>query len=177
MGWQKYKSVCLHLKITSITFCFFRIRRFGSRTTKDIVNQDEDESPSSSTSIVRKSKVQPSTASSSLLKDIRERKREQCDFVVTTTNDRPRDNDDNDEDKSDDEGFRLIRDLKDYLHIGTSIPGKATTAEIIDHFQTRLDGKPGLVPKFKSLLKEIASLERAPSGIGFWVLKEEFRGK
>ncbi|CAF3960998.1 unnamed protein product, partial [Rotaria magnacalcarata] len=77
---------------------------------------------------------------------------------------------------SNDEGLKLIRELKDYLKVGTSIRGKATTAEIIDHFQSRLDGKPGLVPKFKSLLKQIAILERSPSGIGFWMLKEEFRG-
>jgi hypothetical protein len=70
----------------------------------------------------------------------------------------------------------MIRDLKGYLSAGTSMQGKATTSEIIDHFQNRLNGKPGLVPKFKSLLKQIADLQRAPSGMGFWILKEEFRG-
>jgi len=75
-----------------------------------------------------------------------------------------------------DEGLRLIRELKDYLSTGTSIQGKATTAEIIDHFQNRINGQAGLIPKFKSLLKQIADLQRTPSGMGFWVLKEEFRG-
>ena len=79
------------------------------------------------------------------------------------------------EDHSNDEGLVLIRDLKDYLLAGGSLQGKATTAEIIDHFQSRLNGKPGLIPKFKSLLKQIADLQRAPSGMGFWVLKDEFR--
>ncbi|CAF3418965.1 unnamed protein product [Rotaria socialis] len=150
------------------------IRRFGSRTTKDVIKQDEEE-PSSSSSIVRKLNARPSSASNGLLKDIRERKREQSGFVVQT-NGGPIENDADDEDTSNGEGLKLIRELKDYLKVGTSIRGKATTAEIIDHFQSRLDGKPGLVPKFKSLLKQIASLERSPSGIGFWMLKEEFRG-
>ncbi|CAF1423979.1 unnamed protein product [Rotaria sordida] len=152
------------------------IRRFGSRTNKDIINQNDDDddrpSSSSSSSIVRKSNTQISSASSNLLKDIRERKREQSDFIVHTN----RQSIENDEENhTNDEGLKLIRELKDYLKIGTSIHGKATTGEIIDHFQNRLNGKPGLIPKFKSLLKQIANLERTSSGIGYWILKEEFR--
>ncbi|CAF4505336.1 unnamed protein product, partial [Rotaria sp. Silwood2] len=148
------------------------IRRFGSRTNKDVIIPDDDQS-SSSSSIVKKSNTRSSSASSNLLKDIRERKREQSDFVVYT-NGQSIENDD-EENHSNDEGLILIRELKDYLKVGTSIRGKATTAEIIDHFQNRLNGKPGLIPKFKSLLKQIANLERTSSGIGFWILKEEFR--
>ncbi|CAF1081670.1 unnamed protein product [Rotaria sp. Silwood1] len=147
------------------------IRRFGSRTNKDVIIPDDDQ-PSSS-SIIKKSNTRISNSSSNLLKDIRERKREQSDFIVHT-NGQPIEHDD-EENSSNDEGLTLIRELKDYLQIGTSIRGKATTGEIIDYFQKRLDGKPGLIPKFKSLLKQIANLERTPSGIGFWVLKEEFR--
>ncbi|CAF1305426.1 unnamed protein product [Rotaria sp. Silwood1] len=148
------------------------IRRFGSRTNKDVIIPDDDQ-PSSS-SIIKKSNTRISNSSSNLLKDIRERKREQSDFIVHT-NGQPIEHDDDEENSSNNEGLTLIRELKDYLQIGTSIRGKATTGEIIDYFQKRLDGKPGLIPKFKSLLKQIANLERTPSGIGFWVLKEEFR--
>jgi hypothetical protein len=96
---------------------------------------------------------------------------------VHTTASSVEQHDNNDEEKtSNDEGLELIRELKNYLSAGTSIHGKATTAEIIDHFQSRLNGKPGIIPKFKSLLKEIADLQRSPSGLAFWVLKEEFRG-
>ena len=153
----------------------FSIRRFGSRTNKDVVvpDEEEEEQPSSST-ITRKPSTRASSASTNLLNDIRERKREQSEFVVHT-NAEPRENHD-EETPSNDEGLILIRDLKDYLSAGASIHGKATTSEIIDHFQNRLNGKAGLIPKFKSLLKQIADLQRAPSGMGFWVLKEEFRG-
>ena len=73
------------------------------------------------------------------------------------------------------EGFEMVRDLKDFLLYGTNIRGKATTEEIIEHFQSRLNRQVGLVPKFKSLLKEIADLERTTSGKGNWILKSEFR--
>ena len=127
----------------------FSLRRFGGRNTR--------EEPSSS----------------GLLKDIRERKRQQVDIVVRTGTSTANDNDEDDTTNA--EGLTLIRDLKDYLATGTSMRGKATTADLIEHFQSRLSGQPGLVPKFKSLLKEIADLQRTPSGIGFWLLKEEFR--
>lgn len=102
------------------------------------------------------------------MRDIRERKRQQVDIVVRA--DANTANGDDEESTSNAEGLGLIRDLKDYLSTGT-----ATTADLIKHFQARLSGQPGLVPKFKSLLKQIADLQRTPSGTGFWVLKEEFR--
>jgi DNA excision repair protein ERCC-6 len=144
----------------------FSSRPFGSRTNKNVIVQ-ENEQPSSSN-------IRPSSASNNLLSDIRQRKREQSDFVVRTNVEQPENSDE--ESNGNVEGLNLIRDLKDYLSTGTSISGKATTAEIIDHFQNRISGKAGLIPKFKSLLKQIADLERSPSGMGFWVLKEEFRG-
>ena len=149
------------------------IRRFGSRSNNDVAGERaaEDDQPSSS-SMGRKSTN--ASASNSLLNDIRERKRQQSDFVRRT--DAEPTDDDGERKTSTDEGLDLIRALKDYLSVGASLHGKATTAEIIEHFQTRLNGKAGLIPKFKSLLKEIAVLQRAPSGMGFWALKEEFRG-
>lgn len=157
----------------------FSSRRFGSHTNKDtlpVVNQDDEQpsSSSSSSAIVRKSNTRASSASASLLSDIRERKREQTEFVVHTNVEQQENRDE--EIPSNDEGLVLIRELKDYLLGGGSIQGKATTSEIIDHFQNRLNGKAGLIPKFKSMLKQIADLQRTPSGMGFWVLKDEFRG-
>lgn len=105
------------------------------------------------------------------MKDIRERKKKQSAIIVRTGEENPSD----DEEKKDAEGLTLIRELKDFLTVGTNRSGKATTQDIIDHFQKKLNGKPGLLPKFKSLLKRIADLQRTPSGVGFWVLKEEFR--
>jgi DNA excision repair protein ERCC-6 len=144
----------------------FSSRQFGSRANKDVVIQENDR-PSSSN-------IRSSSASNNLLNDIRQRKREQSDFVVRTNTEQTENPDE--ESGINAEGLGLIRELKDYLSAGTTIPGKATTAEIIDHFQNRLNGKAGLIPKFKSLLKQIADLQRTPSGMGFWILKEEFRG-
>lgn len=115
---------------------------------------------------------QPSSASTSLLNDIRQRKREHSEMVVRTNENRVNDDDNS---SSNVEHFDLVQDLKDYLAAGSSITGKATTEEIIEHFQNRINGKKGLIPKFKSLLKQLADLQRTPSGMGFWVLKDEFR--
>ena len=158
----------------------FSSRTFGSRTNKDVVVVDDEQTVTIS-SIVRRSNPRAGNASSNLLNDIRERKREQSSFVVRTGDEeqqqqrRREENGGDEESEINVEGLNLIRELKDYLAGGTSIQGKATTAEIIDHFQNRLNGKAGLIPKFKSLLKEIAELQRTPSGMGFWVLKDEFR--
>lgn len=159
----------------------FSSRTFGSRSNKNVVavvnDDDEEEQTASSSSIVRRSNTGAASASSNLLNDIRQRKRVQTEFVVRTDEQQQQRQHDNgdEESQTNAEGLDLIRELKDYLAGGTSIQGKATTAEIIDHFQERINGQAGLIPKFKSLLKEIAELQRTPSGMGFWVLKEEFR--
>ncbi|XP_047959154.1 protein CHROMATIN REMODELING 8 isoform X1 [Salvia hispanica] len=49
--------------------------------------------------------------------------------------------------------------------------GSSTSATIVDHFKDRIPSKD--LPLFKSLLKEIASLEKNPSG-SYWVLKPEY---
>lgn len=155
----------------------FSSRRFGARTNTEAVvvdNDDEEQQPASSSIVRRSNPIRSTTASSNLLNDIRERKREQTEFVVRTDEQRTEDVDEDSETNV--EGLNLIRELKEYLAGGTAIQNKATTAEIIDHFQDRINGKAGLIPKFKSLLKEIAELQRTPSGMGFWVLKDEFRG-
>ncbi|CAF0958851.1 unnamed protein product [Didymodactylos carnosus] len=184
------------------------IRRFGTRTNKVsvsstaqvVTNENEDSSASSTASMTsafaNKASTDDALSSTDLLKQIRERKR-QNNFVVQTsvssTNDtninsdgnrrqRPQNNindNDNEEenqmDLSSKEGLQLIRELKDFLTYGTTIHGKATTNEIIEHFQTRFNQRPELVPKFKFLLKNIAELHRTPAGIGHWQLKAEFR--
>ncbi|KAL1550126.1 Protein CHROMATIN REMODELING 8, variant 2 [Salvia divinorum] len=49
--------------------------------------------------------------------------------------------------------------------------GNSTSATIVDHFKDRIPSKD--LPLFKSLLKEIASLEKNHSG-SYWVLKPEY---
>ena len=154
----------------------FSSRRFGARTNAEavIVDNDVEEQPASGSIVRRSNTTRSTTASSNLLNDIRERKREQTGFVIRTDEQQMEGGDE--ESETNVEGLNLIRELKEYLAGGTSMQNKATTAEIIDHFQGRLNGKAGLIPKFKSLLKEIAELQRTPSGMGYWVLKDEFRG-
>ncbi|KAK6143955.1 hypothetical protein DH2020_020775 [Rehmannia glutinosa] len=50
--------------------------------------------------------------------------------------------------------------------------GSASSASIVDHFKDRIPSKD--LPLFKNLLKEIATLERNPSG-SYWFLKPEYR--
>lgn len=50
--------------------------------------------------------------------------------------------------------------------------GSTTSASIVDHFKDRIPSKD--LPLFKSLLKEIASLEKNPNG-SCWVLKPDYR--
>ncbi|KAL9227603.1 hypothetical protein vseg_003275 [Gypsophila vaccaria] len=49
--------------------------------------------------------------------------------------------------------------------------GSTSSANIVEHFKNRIPSKD--LPLFKSLLKEIAALEKRPSG-SFWVLKPEY---
>ncbi|KAK6120027.1 hypothetical protein DH2020_046228 [Rehmannia glutinosa] len=50
--------------------------------------------------------------------------------------------------------------------------GSASSASIVDNFKDRIPSKD--LPLFKNLLKEIATLERNPSG-SYWFLKPEYR--
>lgn len=50
--------------------------------------------------------------------------------------------------------------------------GKTNSASIVDHFRDRVPSKD--LPLFKNLLKEIATLDKNPSG-SFWVLKPEYQ--
>lgn len=50
--------------------------------------------------------------------------------------------------------------------------GKTNSASIVDHFRDRVPSKD--LPLFKGLLKEIATLDKQPSG-SFWVLKPEYQ--
>jgi hypothetical protein len=145
----------------------FSIRRFGARHNRDVLHMSDDEQP---TTIGHRQ----GHSSTSLLNDIRQRKRQQtelaihtnsCSIVETNIDDEPTST------AANDEGLTLIRDLKNYLLKRQ----QTTTNTIIKHFQQRLSSKPDLIPKFKSLLKEIAILQRTSSGLGIWILKDEFR--
>lgn len=50
--------------------------------------------------------------------------------------------------------------------------GTADSASIVQHFKERIPSND--LPLFKNLLKEIAILEKSPSG-SFWVLKPEYK--
>lgn len=51
--------------------------------------------------------------------------------------------------------------------------GQAATPDIVGHFQQRVDSRQ--MPLFRQLLKQVAALQRRPSGgHKLWVLKPEF---
>ncbi|KAK4799690.1 hypothetical protein SAY86_025055 [Trapa natans] len=63
----------------------------------------------------------------------------------------------------------LIRQICTYIqHRG----GRASSASIVEHFKERVPSED--LPLFKSLLKEIASLQKNPGG-SVWVLKPEYQ--
>lgn len=51
--------------------------------------------------------------------------------------------------------------------------GSAGSGSIVEHFKERVP--PGDLPLFRSLLKEIAVLDKAEGGAALWVLKPEYR--
>lgn len=62
----------------------------------------------------------------------------------------------------------LIRQICTYIQ---QRGGSASSASIVEHFKDRVPSKD--LPLFKSLLKEIASLQKNPGG-SVWVLKSEY---
>ena len=84
--------------------------------------------------------------------------------------------DNEDEDTSlpmvDDESFKLISELKNFILFGCSVIGKASTQELLDEFGAKLP--PTDSPKFKAMLHKICNFEKV-NGIGFWKLKSEFK--
>ncbi|XP_031372602.1 protein CHROMATIN REMODELING 8 [Punica granatum] len=63
----------------------------------------------------------------------------------------------------------LIRQICTYIQ---QRGGSASSASIVEHFKDRVPSKD--LPLFKSLLKEIASLQKNPNG-SVWVLKAEYQ--
>ncbi|KAA0038015.1 protein CHROMATIN REMODELING 8 isoform X1 [Cucumis melo var. makuwa] len=63
----------------------------------------------------------------------------------------------------------LIRQICTFIH---QRGGTADSASIVEHFKDRIPSND--LPLFKNLLKEIAMLEKSPSG-SFWVLKAEYK--
>ncbi|CAA7390510.1 unnamed protein product [Spirodela intermedia] len=64
----------------------------------------------------------------------------------------------------------LIRRLCSFLQ---ERGGSAGSGSIVEHFKERVP--PGDLPLFRSLLKEIAVLDKAEGGAALWVLKPEYR--
>lgn len=65
----------------------------------------------------------------------------------------------------------LIRQICTFLQ---QRGGRTVSASIVQHFKDRIPSKD--LPLFKNLLKEIATLEKNPSGSS-WVLKPEYQGE
>lgn len=63
----------------------------------------------------------------------------------------------------------LIREICSYMQQRC---GRTSSASIVEYFKDRIPSKD--LPLFKSLLKEIAVLEKNPSG-SLWVLKSEYQ--
>lgn len=63
----------------------------------------------------------------------------------------------------------LIRQISTFLQ---QKGGRTVSASIVQHFKDRIPSKD--LPLFKNLLKEIATLEKNPSG-SYWVLKQEYQ--
>ncbi|XP_052070750.1 DNA excision repair protein ERCC-6-like [Mytilus californianus] len=72
----------------------------------------------------------------------------------------------------DDDSFKLITEIRNFIMFECHSMCKAMTQEILDEFGPRLP--PAETAKFKSMLKSICDFEKV-DGIGYWKLKNSFR--
>jgi len=71
------------------------------------------------------------------------------------------------------EHLELLTDIRNYVALGASVNGRASTREILSEFTERLPS--GSSPLFKFMLSEVCEFHRMPSGEGVWRLRNEFR--
>jgi DNA excision repair protein ERCC-6 len=71
------------------------------------------------------------------------------------------------------EHIELLTDIRNYVALGASVNGRASTQEILSEFTERLPS--GSSPLFKFMLSEVCEFHRMPSGEGVWRLRNEFR--
>jgi DNA excision repair protein ERCC-6 len=65
-----------------------------------------------------------------------------------------------------------ITEVRNFIASGCSLPGRATTQEILTEFRTRLPVNDSAI--FREMLRKICDFDRGLSGEGFWILKPEF---
>ena len=65
-----------------------------------------------------------------------------------------------------------ITEVRNFIAVGCSLPGRATTQEILAEFSSRLPTSDSAI--FREMLRNICHFDRGSSGEGFWVLKPEF---
>ena len=72
----------------------------------------------------------------------------------------------------DDDSYKLISEIRDFIMFECRTMCKAMTQEILDEFGPRLP--PSDTAKFKAMLKSICDFEKV-DGLGYWKLKNVFR--
>ena len=65
-----------------------------------------------------------------------------------------------------------MTEIRNFIASECSLPGRATTQEILSEFSSRLPVTDS--PIFRQMLRSICDFDRGSSGQGFWILKPEF---
>ena len=65
-----------------------------------------------------------------------------------------------------------MTEVRNFIASGCSLPGRATTQEILSEFSSRLPVNDSAI--FREMLRNICDFDRGSSGEGFWILKPEF---
>lgn len=65
-----------------------------------------------------------------------------------------------------------LTEMRNFIAGGCSLPGRATTQEILAEFSNRLESSDSAI--FREMLRNICDFDRCSSGEGFWILKSEF---
>lgn len=66
----------------------------------------------------------------------------------------------------------IMTEVRNFIATGCSLPGRATTQEILAEFSSRLPVNDSAI--FREMLRNIADFDRCSSGEGFWFLKPDF---
>lgn len=106
----------------------------------------------------------------------RMRKRNVMSSATTaTSNDNDGENEEEEDTSTpvvDDDSFKLVTDIRNFIMFEARTMCKAMTQEILDRFGPQLP--PSDSAKFKAMLKSICDFERV-DGVGYWKLKNTFR--
>ncbi|XP_048419473.2 DNA excision repair protein ERCC-6 isoform X4 [Stegostoma tigrinum] len=67
----------------------------------------------------------------------------------------------------------LLVEMRNFIAFQASVDGQATTAELLQEFQSKLS--PAQTVVFRELLRNLCTFHRNASGDGIWTLKQEFQ--